>query len=152
MGTPFLQYTSLTTGGTRLPFPYYVRLTIEIPFPFLFLGTPEQHTSFFSNRLINKSHLDAKKGSSNDNRDVDKNGKKAIGLDWQNNNFCTFLCHHCTTTFTTWKFLFSRFVDEVNTTQRLSFFFPELWHSLLEFNLPKNLPTFDKLNKTEKGQ
>ena len=26
--------------------------------------------------------------------------KKAIGLDWQNNNFahasCTFLCHHCT--------------------------------------------------------
>ena len=95
-----------TTGRTRLPFPYYVRLRIEIPFSFLFLGAREQHTSFFSNKLINKNHLDAKKGSSNHNSDVDKNGKKAIALDWQNNNFCTFLFHHCTTTFTTWKYLF----------------------------------------------
>ena len=95
-----------TTGRTRLPFPYYVRLRIEIPFSFLFLGAHEQHPSFFSNKLINKNHLDAKKGSSNHNSDVDKNGKKAIALDWQKNNFYTFLFHHCTTTFTTWKYLF----------------------------------------------
>ena len=41
---------------------------------------------------------------SNDNGgDVNENGKKAIGSDWQNSNFtrhafCTFLCRHCTTT------------------------------------------------------
>ena len=35
-----------TTGETRLPFQYYVRFRIEIPFSFLFLGMPEQHTSF----------------------------------------------------------------------------------------------------------
>ena len=34
----------------------------------------------------------------------------------------------------TWKCLISRFVVDVNTRQRLSFSFPELWYSLLEFN------------------
>ena len=43
---------------------------------------------------------------SNDDGDVNENGKKAIGLDEQNNNFAratrfTFLCRHCTTT--TWN-------------------------------------------------
>ena len=38
--------------------------------------------------------------------------------------FCTFLCRHCTAT--TWKCLISRFVEDVNTTQRLSFYFPDL--------------------------
>ena len=38
---------------------------------------------------------------SNDGGDVNKNGKKTIGLDWQNNNlsraarFFQFLCRHC---------------------------------------------------------
>ena len=42
------------------------------------------------------------------------------------------LCRHGTTT--TWKCLISRFVEDVNTRQRLSFSFPELRYSLLEFN------------------
>ena len=50
------------------------------------------------------------------NGDGNKDGKKAIGLDWQNNNFvrasrffCTFLCRRCTTS--TWNCLISRFVE-----------------------------------------
>ena len=39
---------------------------------------------------------------SNDDGDVNDNGKKAIGLDWQNNNFArasrTLFCTFCTTT------------------------------------------------------
>ena len=59
---------------------------------------------------------------SNDNGDVNENGKKAIGSDGQNNNsarasrfLCAFLCRHCTTT--TRKSLISRFVENVNTRQ-----------------------------------
>ena len=71
---------------------------------------------------------------STDDGDVNENGKQATGLDWQNNNsardhaFCTFLCRHCTTT--TWKFLISRFVEDVSTRQRLSFSIPQLRYSL----------------------
>ena len=61
--------------------------------------------------------------------------------------FCTFLCRHCTTT--TWKCLFSRFVEDVNTTEWLSFFFPELRYSILEFNSTKKLPKFDEFNEME---
>ena len=50
--------------------------------------------------------------------------------------FWTFLCRHCTTT--TWKCLFSRFVEDVNTRQRLCFSIPELRYSLLEFSSRKN--------------
>ena len=59
--------------------------------------------------------------------------------------FCTFLCRHCTTT--TWNCQISRFVEEVNTRQRLSFSFPELRCSLLESMQPqkKKMPTFHKL-------
>ena len=46
--------------------------------------------------------------------------------------FCTFLCRLCTTT--RWKCLNSCFVEDRNTRQQLSFSFPELWHSPLEFN------------------
>ena len=42
------------------------------------------------------------------------------------------LCRHRTTT--TWNSLISRFVEDVNTRQRLSFSFPEFRYSLLEFN------------------
>ena len=59
--------------------------------------------------------------------------------------FCAFLCRHCTTT--TWISLISRFVEDVNTRQRLSFSFPGLRWSLLESMQPqkKKLPTFHKL-------
>ena len=33
-----------------------------------------------------------------DDGDGNENGKKEIGLDWQNNNFCALLCRRCTTT------------------------------------------------------
>ena len=41
---------------------------------------------------------------------------------------CITLSRHCT--ITTWNCLISRFVEDVNTRQRLSFSFPELWYSL----------------------
>ena len=46
--------------------------------------------------------------------------------------FCTFLCRRCTTT--TWNCLISRFVEDGSKRQQLSFSFPELWRSPLEFN------------------
>ena len=65
---------------------------------------------------------------SNDDANGNENVKKAIGLDWQNNNFarasrffCTFLCRRCPTT--TWKCLNSRFFEDGNTWQQLSFLF-----------------------------
>ena len=51
--------------------------------------------------------------------------------------FCTFLCRHCTTT--TWNVLIPPFLENVNTRPRLSFSFPELRYSLLEFNSRKKL-------------
>ena len=65
-----------------------------------------------------------------DDGDINDNGKKAIGLDWQNNSctcitlFCTFFSRRCTTT--VGKCLISRFVEDGNTRQQLSFSFPEL--------------------------
>ena len=47
--------------------------------------------------------------------------------------FCTFLCRRCTTA--TWNCLISRFVEDGNKKQHLSF--PELWCSQLEFNCKK---------------
>ena len=49
--------------------------------------------------------------------------------------FCTFLSRRCTTT--TWKCLISRFVEDGNTGQQLSFSFPELWYSPSELNCQK---------------
>ena len=49
--------------------------------------------------------------------------------------FCTFLCRRCTTT--TWKCLISRFVEDGNTGQQLSFSFLELWYSPSELNCQK---------------
>ena len=56
---------------------------------------------------------------SNDDGDVNENGKKAKGLDWHNNIctcitlFCAFLfCYYTTTT---WKCLISRFEEDVKT-------------------------------------
>ena len=50
--------------------------------------------------------------------------------------FCTFLSRRCTTT--TWKWPISSFVEDRNTRQQLSFSFPELWYSPLEFNSKKS--------------
>ena len=80
---------------------------------------------------------------SNDDGDFNGNGKK------ENNRlrlakqqlypcitlFCTFLCRYCTTA--SWNSLISCFVEDVNRSQRLSFSFPELRYSLLEFNSRK---------------
>ena len=49
--------------------------------------------------------------------------------------FCTFLCRRCTTT--RWKCLISLFVEDGSTRQQLSFSFPELWYSPLDFNSKK---------------
>ena len=51
--------------------------------------------------------------------------------------FCThvFLRRRCTTT--TSKCLISRFVEDGNTRQQLSFSFPQLWYSPVEFNSKK---------------
>ena len=68
----------------------------------------------------------------------DEDGKKAIILDWQNDNFACasrflyFLCGRSMTT--TWKCLISRFVKDVNSRQQPYFSFPEIWYSLSEFN------------------
>ena len=60
---------------------------------------------------------------SKDDGDGNQNGKKAI-----KQQLCScitlFFCRHCTTT--TWKCLISRFVEDVNTRERLSCSFPEL--------------------------
>ncbi|MCG8366340.1 MAG: hypothetical protein MJA27_23765, partial [Pseudanabaenales cyanobacterium] len=80
-----------------------------------------------------RGHLQVKLGSlNNDDSDGNENGKKAIGLDWQNNNFarasrrlfCTFLCRRCTTTSPNW--LISRFVEDVNTRKQPCLSFGEL--------------------------
>ena len=65
--------------------------------------------------------------------------------------FCTFCCRHCTTT--TWNCLNSCFVKDRNTRQQLSFSFPELWYSLLEFNSRKicqHLMNWTSWNKCDK--
>ena len=64
--------------------------------------------------------------------------------------FCTFLCRRCTTT--TWKCLISRFVEDVETIQRLASSFPELC-SLLQFNSRKicqHLTNWTSWNKRDK--
>ena len=76
-------------------------------------------------------------------------------LDWQNNNserdqaFWTFFRRRCTTT--KWKCMISRFVEDGNTRQQLSFSFPELWYSSLEFNSEKKRQNFKKIKSWNKS-
>ena len=92
---------------------------------------------------------------SNDNGD----GKKAMCIDWKNNNFASgsciflhFLAIICCTTMT-WTLLISRFVEDGNTTQQLCFSFPELSYSPLEFNsrtIRQHLTNCTRWNKRNK--
>ena len=76
---------------------------------------------------------------SNDDGDVNKNVTKAIGLDWQNNNFTRasrFFVHFFSLLSLhdyDVKLPISRFLRDVNTGQQLSIYFPE--H---QFNPRKN--------------
>ena len=97
---------------------------------------------------------------SRDEKDVNENGIKAIGLDWQNNdsartspfNYCTFLCRHCKTM--TWKCLISRFVEKVGTTETTTLFFFS-WTSVQSFRIQRkkscqhlrNCTRWNKLDK-----
>ena len=78
---------------------------------------------------------------SNDDGDVNENGKKAIGLDWQNNNFARasrFFVHFFVVTARLRRempnFTFCGKREDKTTTL---FFFPEPRYSLLEFNSKK---------------
>ena len=65
--------------------------------------------------------------------------------------FCTFLCLHCTTK--TWKCLIPRFVEDVDARQQLSFSFPELRYSPLEFTSRKicqHLTNWTRWNRRDK--
>ena len=118
-------------------------------------GVNELYFNMVKESLLKSLQKSQKMGSiSNNYGDVNEKGKKAVGtIDWQNKNtahaspFLLFLCRHCTTT--AQKFLISHFVEDMNTRQDFLLFFPELWHSRLEFNSRKKLSTFDELNKME---
>ena len=77
----------------------------------------------------------------NDDGDSNENGKKAIGLDKQNNNFARasrfFVHFSAVDARLTWNCPISRFVEDGNRGQQFSFSFPELWCSPLEFNSQK---------------
>ena len=67
------------------------------------------------------------------NRELDDvSGKKAVGLDWQNKNFARasrFFGHFFLPSMHDYNVVVptnSRFVEDLNTRQRLSFSFPEL--------------------------
>ena len=93
--------------------------------------------------------------SNNDDDDeVNENGKKQkVYLAKQQlctciTLFSTFLCRHCLTT--TLNGLISRFVEDANTRQRLSFSFPELRCSLSEFNSTTNCQHLTKWSRWNK--
>ena len=68
------------------------------------LKRPLLNVPFLSFKSVDKimSHdglIEIRGNLSNDYGDGNENGKKAIGLDWQNNNFARasrFFCSHCT--------------------------------------------------------
>ena len=103
------------------------------------------------------SHFWAKGSLSNHNGDGNMKGKKAIGSDWQKQQFCTYItlfcsfpCRRCTTM--TWNCLISRFVEDVNRRQQPSVAFPELWYSPLESNsrqIRQHLTNLTRWNKRD---
>ena len=92
---------------------------------------------------------------SNDDGDVNKNGKKAVGLDWQNNVFitlfCTFPYRHCTTTM--WKCLYFTFCRGREHQTTTFFFFS--WTSIHYFRTQlqkkcQHLTNWTRWNKHDK--
>ena len=95
-------------------------------------GAREGDTRDFVARPVLSSILES---LGNDDGDANENGKKAIGLDSQNNDsvrashvFVNFLT--VTARVQRAKCLISRYVEDMNTRQRLPFSFPELRYSL----------------------
>ena len=58
--------------------------------------------------------------------------------------FLYILCSHCTTT--RWQCLNSRFVEDGNTRQWLSFSFPELWSQSFRIQLEKKIANIWRIN------
>ena len=88
------------------------------------------------------------------NDDVNENGKKAKGLDWQNNNFARasrFFVHFFAVTarLRHEDVYFTRFVEDVNARPRLSFSYLELSIQFFGIQLQKRLPIFGELNEME---
>ena len=93
---------------------------------------------------------------SDDNGNSNKNGKKTMFLDWQNNNFARASCFFTSTLFylpllhdynvKVPKFTFCR--EREHKTMTFFFFSWTLIQSL-RIQLHKNLPTFDELNELE---
>ena len=96
---------------------------------------------------------------SNNDGDGHENGKKSSRFRLTKQQlctcitlFCTFPCRRCSTT--TWNCLISRFVEDVNTTQRPSFSFHELWYSPLESNssqIRQHLTNWTRWNKRDRA-
>ena len=113
------------------------------------LGQPLQHDVRCVNDLFHPRAVAVYKGSlGTDDGDGNNNVKKsnsfrlAKQLCTCTTLLCTFLCRCFTNT--TCKCLISRFAEDGNTRQQLSFSFPELYKSPLEFNSNKKLLTFDE--------
>ena len=88
---------------------------------FLLFSLPRRHYHIFNEELKHRRpRRQRERQTSNRFRLAEHNSAR-------DHAFCTFLCRHCTTT--TWKFLISRFVEDMSTRQRLSFSIPELRYS-----------------------
>ena len=90
-------------------------------------------------------------GSGNENR------KKGDRFRLAKQQLCTcitlFVHFFCYSTTKTWKYIISRFLDDMNTRKRLSFSFPELWYSVLKFNSSKirqHLTNWTRQSKRDK--
>ena len=89
---------------------------------------------------------------SNDDGDGNQNGKKAIGLDWQNNNFARasrffehffkLSLHDCNVKVPNFTFCRGR---EQKTTTFFFFYWP--LKQTFRMQLENNLPTFDEWNE-----
>ena len=91
-------------------------------------------------------------GLSNDDDDGKQNGKKTIGLDWQNNNFASasrFFVHFFAVAagLRRESAKFHVLSKDLNTRQRLSFSFSELCYSCLEFNSRKKIANISRIER-----
>ena len=96
------------------------------------------------------------KGLSNDDGDVNENGKKAIGLDWQNNNFARasrFFVHFLAVVarLQLYNVKVPNFMFCPGREHKTTIFLFFSWTLIPSFRiqLQRNLPTFDWLNKME---